>query len=215
MSSRLGVTRLMCAAALVALLVAAAFAQTTPPPDLKIAVLTEKVNDTSDQVTIHFLNQSTHNLSFPRPTISCAGLPREVVIEVFIVDASPPKYADSCDEARDWPPPSVAEILEQAKSWLLLHPRESVDVGAEALGAGGRLYRSEEAYSRHTSSALKIEEPGLYKVSAVYHADFLTSEQRQALQHAGYFVPSGDYESDRVDLRISAALVEFLKGSKP
>jgi hypothetical protein len=183
-----------------------ALGQSAPLPDLKITVITDHVDDSHDQVTIRFLNQSTHNLSFPRPEVGCAGYAGTILLEVL--EQPPGSIYAGCDEGRDWPPPSIPELLKRAKTWVFLHPRESVDIEASVVETQ---VISEASYRLHTHATFELEQPGLYGLRAIYNGVSFTFEQRQALQRAGYFLPSGDYESETADLRVSAALVEFVK----
>jgi hypothetical protein len=197
--------RLLFILALLTLVGVIALAQTAPQPDLKITVITDHVDDSHDQVTIRFLNQSTHNLSFPRPEVRCAGYAGTILLEVL--EQPPGSIYEGCDEGRDWPPPSIPELLKQAKTWVLLHPRESVDIGASVVGT---LVISAASDRLHTRATFPLEQPGLYGLRAIYKGVSVTFEERQALQRAGHFVPIGDCESETVDLRVSAALVQLV-----
>jgi hypothetical protein len=185
------------------LLVGSALPQTPSQPELKITVIIgHTISAAHDEIAVRFLNQSKRNLSFPRPWTTCTGIPGSITLAA---DAAPPTLkadpANLCGlEGRNV---SKMPIVEQAKTWWLLHPGESLDVRVHILGERVHLFGTAlNNFQRETQLIDTIQNPGVYKLRATYKAYSVTTEDREALLDAGYFLPSGDYESDAITFRV-------------
>ena len=163
-----------------------------PGPDLELNLeARDLVRGVPTTFHVIVRNRSDHDIRLPEPSLGCASA---VDGTVWLIEKFKPKAPGFDPDAgldtglgygcAGSPRPYSYDVLERAKSWLLLRPGGYL----ERVASPSRLH-----YENHGA--------GTYDLSAEYVPPALSADERRSLTNAGFVFPQTKLVSKHVTLK--------------
>ncbi len=162
------------------------WAKPSNKPDLKLIVALEtSAPEQRAILVVQMINKSGHSLHLPDPPLLCKPLPGALSLEVRFSPENSGRAESSPDCDLDVDGSGLPDILERAKSWLVIKPDQVYEA------------------RRPLSMGVQIADPGNYEMRVIYTAPCSDPVDIERLKQAAIVVPTGSFASDRLIYKVA------------